>query len=55
MLWVWIMFSSLDLVRRNINRAVSDNMVCVSQLPQHSSNVGLLYRGDFVTNGDWYI
>lgn len=27
MLWVWIMFSSLDLVRRNINRAVSDNMV----------------------------
>lgn len=28
MLWVWIMFSSLDLVRRNINRAVSDNMVC---------------------------
>lgn len=27
MLWVWVMFSSLDLVRRNINRAVSDNMV----------------------------
>lgn len=27
MLWVWIMFSSLDLVRRNINRAVSDNML----------------------------
>jgi hypothetical protein len=27
MAWVWIMFSSLDLVRRNINRAVSDNMV----------------------------
>lgn len=27
MLWVWIMFSSLDLVRRNINRAISDNMV----------------------------
>ncbi|KAF2185217.1 allantoate permease [Zopfia rhizophila CBS 207.26] len=27
MAWVWIMFSSLDLVRRNINRAVSDNML----------------------------
>ncbi|KAJ0419634.1 major facilitator superfamily domain-containing protein [Aspergillus carlsbadensis] len=27
MLWVWVMFSSLDLVRRNINRAVSDNML----------------------------
>ncbi|KAI1499954.1 allantoate permease [Biscogniauxia marginata] len=27
MLWVWIMFSSLDLVRRNINRAVSDNLL----------------------------
>ena len=27
MTWVWVMFSSLDLVRRNINRAVSDNMV----------------------------
>ncbi|KAH8660742.1 major facilitator superfamily domain-containing protein [Tricladium varicosporioides] len=27
MLWVWIMFSSLDLVRRNINRAVSDKLL----------------------------
>lgn len=27
MLWVWVMFSSLDLVRRNINRAVSDNFL----------------------------
>ncbi|KIX10472.1 uncharacterized protein Z518_01555 [Rhinocladiella mackenziei CBS 650.93] len=27
MVWVWIMFSSLDLIRRNINRAVSDNML----------------------------
>jgi MFS family permease len=38
MLWVWIMFSSMDLIRRNINRAVSDNLVfrsrdgCVSNL-----------------------
>ncbi|KAF4827183.1 putative transporter [Colletotrichum tropicale] len=24
---VWVMFSSLDLVRRNVNRAVSDNML----------------------------
>lgn len=27
MLWVWVMFSSLDLVRRNVNRAVSDDML----------------------------
>jgi hypothetical protein len=27
MLLVWIMYSSLDLVRRNINRAISDNML----------------------------
>jgi MFS family permease len=27
MLLVWVMYSSLDLVRRNINRAVSDNML----------------------------
>lgn len=39
MLWVWIMFSSLDLVRRNINRAVSDNMVC-TQLTHYNSDVG---------------
>ncbi|KAL5341381.1 major facilitator superfamily domain-containing protein [Aspergillus crustosus] len=30
MLWVWILFLQLDLVRRNINRAVSDNMVGLS-------------------------
>lgn len=28
MLWAWIMFCALDLHRRNINRAISDNMVC---------------------------
>jgi hypothetical protein len=27
MLWAWIMFCALDLHRRNINRAISDNMV----------------------------
>ncbi|KAK0614350.1 major facilitator superfamily domain-containing protein [Immersiella caudata] len=27
MLWAWIMFCSLDLHRRNINRAISDNML----------------------------
>jgi hypothetical protein len=27
MLLVWMMYSSLDLVRRNINRAISDNML----------------------------
>jgi hypothetical protein len=26
-LWAWIMFCALDLHRRNINRAISDNMV----------------------------
>jgi hypothetical protein len=26
-LWAWIMFLSLDFHRRNINRAISDNMV----------------------------
>lgn len=27
MLWAWIMFIALDLHRRNINRAISDNML----------------------------
>jgi hypothetical protein len=27
MVWAWIMFCALDLHRRNINRAISDNMV----------------------------
>ncbi|KAL6872207.1 major facilitator superfamily transporter [Trichoderma longibrachiatum] len=27
MLWAWIMFCALDLHRRNINRAISDNML----------------------------
>jgi hypothetical protein len=27
MLWAWIMFCGLDLHRRNINRAISDNML----------------------------
>lgn len=27
MLWAWVMFCALDLHRRNINRAISDNMV----------------------------
>ncbi|KAK5199343.1 hypothetical protein LTR92_001817 [Exophiala xenobiotica] len=31
MAWVWIMFSSLDLIRRNVNRAVSDNMASAQQ------------------------
>lgn len=41
MLWVWIMFSSLDLVRRNINRAVSDNMVGDIQ---HFNGINVLIR-----------
>jgi hypothetical protein len=27
MLWAWIMFCAMDLHRRNINRAISDNML----------------------------
>lgn len=27
MIWAWIMFCSMDLHRRNINRAISDNML----------------------------
>jgi hypothetical protein len=26
-LWAWVMFCALDLNRKNINRAISDNMV----------------------------
>jgi len=45
MLWVWVMFSSLDLVRRNINRAVSDNMVgdtLVNDLGLHADWTSLM-------------
>lgn len=27
MTWAWIMFCALDLHRRNVNRAISDNML----------------------------
>lgn len=27
MIWAWVMFLALDLHRRNINRAISDNML----------------------------
>lgn len=40
MLWVWIMFSSLDLVRRNINRAVSDNMLDDLRIDTNDYNTG---------------
>ncbi|KAL3472584.1 major facilitator superfamily domain-containing protein [Aspergillus californicus] len=40
MLWVWIMFSSLDLVRRNINRAVSDNMLDDLNIDTNDYNTG---------------
>ncbi|KAG7145194.1 putative transporter like protein [Verticillium longisporum] len=32
LLWAWIMFVALDLHRKNINRAISDNMVRTIQL-----------------------
>jgi len=41
MLWAWIMFCSLDLHRRNINRAISDNM-----LPELGTSLS-------PTCGDW--
>lgn len=31
--WAWIMFISLDLNRKNINRAISDNMLKELSLP----------------------
>ncbi|KAL4879897.1 major facilitator superfamily domain-containing protein [Aspergillus karnatakaensis] len=40
MLWVWVMFSSLDLVRRNINRAVSDNMLDDLNINTNDYNTG---------------
>ncbi|KAL4779844.1 major facilitator superfamily domain-containing protein [Aspergillus varians] len=40
MLWVWVMFSSLDLVRRNINRAVSDNMLDDLHINTNDYNTG---------------
>lgn len=40
MVWVWIMFSSLDLVRRNINRAVSDNMLDDLNVNTNDYNTG---------------
>ncbi|KAI9929638.1 hypothetical protein ASPWEDRAFT_28509 [Aspergillus wentii DTO 134E9] len=40
MVWVWVMFSSLDLVRRNINRAISDNMLDDLNLSTNDYNYG---------------
>ena len=40
MLWVWVMFSSLDLVRRNINRAVSDTLLADLHVNTNDYNTG---------------
>ncbi|KAF0322544.1 yil166c-like protein [Colletotrichum asianum] len=40
MTWVWVMFSSLDLVRRNVNRAVSDNMLDDLKMNTNDYNTG---------------
>ncbi|OAQ61526.2 hypothetical protein VFPPC_16522 [Pochonia chlamydosporia 170] len=40
MLWVWVMFSSLDLVRRNINRAVSDSLLADLKVNTNDYNTG---------------
>ena len=40
MLLVWMMYSSPDLVRRNINRAISDNMLCDLGINRNDFNTG---------------
>ncbi|KAJ5414792.1 ophD encodes a permease for phthalate transporter, partial [Penicillium cosmopolitanum] len=40
MVWVWIMFSSMDLIRRNINRAVSDNLLNDPSINTNDYNTG---------------
>ncbi|EXJ92391.1 hypothetical protein A1O3_00941 [Capronia epimyces CBS 606.96] len=40
MVWVWIMFCSLDLIRRNINRAVSDNLLDDLHMSTNDYNTG---------------
>jgi|SRR4051812_11307128 sugar phosphate permease len=40
MVWVWIMFSSMDLIRRNINRAVSDNLLHDLSINTNDYNTG---------------
>lgn len=47
MTWAWVMFCALDIHRRNINRAISDNML--AEIGKH------LYgqRGIFEPNSPW--
>ncbi|KAK0638485.1 major facilitator superfamily domain-containing protein [Cercophora newfieldiana] len=40
MLWAWIMFCALDLHRRNINRAISDNMLPEIGMDTNDFNYG---------------
>ncbi|TGZ77285.1 MFS general substrate transporter [Ascodesmis nigricans] len=40
MLWAWIMFCSLDLNRRNINRAITDNMLPELGMTTNDFNYG---------------
>lgn len=40
MVWVWVMYSSLDLIRRNINRAVADNMLDDLNINTNDYNTG---------------
>jgi MFS family permease len=40
MVWVWVMFSSLDLVRGNINRAVSDSLLADLKVNTNDYNTG---------------
>ncbi|KAI5868104.1 MFS general substrate transporter [Durotheca rogersii] len=40
MVWAWIMFCALDLHRRNINRAISDNMLAEIGMNTNDFNYG---------------
>ncbi|KAK4226000.1 major facilitator superfamily domain-containing protein [Podospora fimiseda] len=40
MLWAWVMFCALDIHRRNINRAISDNMLVEIGMTTNDFNYG---------------
>jgi hypothetical protein len=45
MLWAWIMFCALDLNRKNINRAISDNMLADLGMNTNEFNYGQTVGG----------
>ncbi|KAH8647783.1 major facilitator superfamily domain-containing protein [Xylariales sp. PMI_506] len=40
MVWAWVMFCALDIHRRNINRAISDNMLAEINMDTNDFNYG---------------